>query len=325
MDELIIRKLQGRTTAADDQRLAQWRRASSANEQSFHAWEQVWQLAELGRPEAGHGPVPTAQQLISRARRQVARDPSRSTGPRGNQWARAGVAAGVAAALTLVAAGLWSHYSADVADRTVEFVTGPGEFVTIQMGDGTILRLGPESRVRATDASRDRGIWLEGHAFLAVADQDGAPFRVRTRLGDASVLGTRFDMHVRDNRLQLVVVDGRVSLASADGAGNVEVKEGQTSLLEQGGLPTVRAVTDLSGALEWLGRGMFFQSTPLDQVAREIERLYGIRVRLTDPSLASRTVTAWFTDQSFEQVVSAVCRVVNARCTVEAGSASIGS
>jgi transmembrane sensor len=67
-------------------------------------------------------------------------------------------------------------------------------------------------------------------------------------------------------------------------------------------------------ALRWIGKFVVFQSTPLGDAAREVEKTYGIRVEITDPVLVQQTVTATFTDRSAAQVMDVLCSVVNARC-----------
>lgn len=72
-----------------------------------------------------------------------------------------------------------------------------------------------------------------------------------------------------------------------------------------------------------MGQFLVFQSTPLEQVARELEQHYDIRVRVVDEGVAQRTVTAWFTDESVEDVLMMICRVADVHCSLSDGLATI--
>ena len=48
----------------------------------------------------------------------------------------------------------------------------------------------------------------------------------------------------------------------------------------------------------------------------ELERRYGVEVRVTDAGIAARTVTAWFADESLDDVLLIVCRAADVHCSV---------
>jgi len=89
------------------------------------------------------------------------------------------------------------------------------------------------------------------------------------------------------------------------------VRNGETA-------PVVR-VPDIGAVVQWTGDFLAFQSTPLRDAAQEIERVYRVRVEISDAQLAQRVITAWFRDKSLDQVVDVVCLAVAARCSIEDG------
>jgi len=70
---------------------------------------------------------------------------------------------------------------------------------------------------------------------------------------------------------------------------------------------------------QWVGKFLVFQSTPVRDAAREVERMYGVRVVVADSVISKRTVTATFTDQTATQVLDVICSVVNAQCETKPG------
>src|SRR5690606_13338431 len=139
--------------------------------------------------------------------------------PRRRQWLRRPVVGAAGLLLAASLAGIVVAPRVRTPDGngfgTGEIITGMSESTTIRLGDGTIVRLGPESRLRVVGDRDRREVWMEGRAFFAVARDEARPFHVRTPAGDAVVLGTRFDLEARDD-LRVLVVEGAVRLG-ADG------------------------------------------------------------------------------------------------------------
>jgi len=203
----------------------------------------------------------------------------------------------------------------------MEFATGTNEMVTATLGDGSVVRLAPNSRLRVLPTTSTREVSLDGKAYFAIAKQPERPFIVRTRAGDARVLGTRFEVSVDEEDVRVVVVEGKVALSAAEET--VQVRAGEVSRVAGGGAPTLERIEEVKPELGWLSGFLVFQDTPLAEVAQEIEQQYGIRVLLSDRALAQRTVTASFTNRGAEEVLTVVCRVVDARCSLSDSIASV--
>lgn len=322
MDELILKWLRGRATPEELHALERWRRADPANERHAREFERVWSIA--GEIE----PLPVEFRPPS--------TPQRSLGPRAAGYARrrgylpaaggvlatGAIAASLAAVAVFLAQDRWVERTLPPA-TVAEFTTGANEMVTIQLTDGTAVRLAPRSRLRfVTESNRQTELWLEGRAFFGVRPrEERTPFVVRTPLGDAHVVGTRFDLDARGETLDLVVFDGLVALSTP--SGSVEVEAGHASRVRHGESPILETVEDVEAVTKWMGRSLIFQSNPLSQVAREIEGRHGARIDIQDPYLSRETVTATFTDESFDEVMRVLCQLLDARCIVDERSAVI--
>ena len=317
MDEIIIRSLQSQATAAEEQTLRAWRQESLQNERYYRDMVRTWRLTAVLEPDSASSP---ALESISAKRSRYSAVPAR----RPRVYARAALLAlSAAAALVLALATGLLRWPQEEAPRLAaeEFVTGRNEMVTTRLSDGTVVRLGPNSRLRVGDAERQREVWLDGHGFFAVARDAGRRFIVRTRAGDAVVLGTRFDVNVEENGMQVFVVEGRVAHHASGQA--VEVAAMQLSRVIDGGAPEVEVIHDATPLLSWLDTFLVFQSTPMREVARELERRFSVRIRVADKALAERTVSAWFGDESLEEILLIVCRAADAHYSVRGDSVTI--
>lgn len=309
MDKIIIRFLQGKATPAEERELSEWRRGDAENERYFHEVQRLWSLTGSARETPAVPPAPAARDLIAgRVGHAVATTSSR----------RRMIPAAVAAAcliLGFAVARFGMNRPQASLFAAAEFVTGASETATMQLSDGTIVRLAPRSRLQTYASDKGREVWLEGRAFFAVARDEERPFVVRTRAGDAHVLGTRFEVLVGDGDMRVAVVEGRV--AHSSGGESREVAAGEVSEVAVGQVPTVRRAQELESMLEWMGDLLIFENTPLAAVVEKLEDRFGVRATISDSALAERTITAWFVDQPAEEIVRLLCRVVNAQCDVE--------
>jgi len=308
MDHLISRYLTGELTDLETGRLRSWRKAAPENEERFRTLVRAW---ELSGPESARGrtrPPGVLATVVDEAERRR-RVPRLRGGGRAGWWA--------AAAATVLFAGS-ALIAWRVTDRpalsAAEINTGVGETSTVTLSDGSFVRIGEESRLSIVPRAGVREVRLEGRAYFAVAPDPEHPFRVLTRAGEATALGTRFEVRVGHDDLRLTVVDGRVALAV--GGDRVEVSAGEVSHARRGEPPSVIKVDDVQATLDWARGLLVFQATPLPQVAHELGRHFGVETVLTSPALADRKVTAWFGDERLEVVFTTVCRVTQTKCSV---------
>jgi transmembrane sensor len=318
-DELIIRSLQQLASAEEERQLAEWLRASSANQKYYGEVAAIWAATGLAYQEPATAWPDAA---IARHRTVVRRISGGSRTASRWRWAR------LAAAAVLVAGAGLSIESFGTDEETAplssfganEYHTGNDERATVRLADGSVVRLAPASRLRITGNNGAREVTLNGRAFFAVAKDSRFPFIVRTDAGEAHVLGTRFEVGVTNGELRVVVVEGRVEVKAREQT--FEVTGGQMALAADGHEPSVVEV-DVHSMLDWMGQALVFQDTPLGEAIREIQLLYGAEIHLRDKELANRMITAWFVDQPFQDVMAIVCRLTQVKCAIGPNTAEI--
>jgi transmembrane sensor len=326
MDDLLLRFLRGGTTQAEADTVHAWLRESPDNEAHLRAMGEILALARArdGRTDPGEPPV--AADLIKQA--GTSRPPSKIVHPlRPPAWAIAPLAVAATAAfvaLGLLGYGRWSGGEDEVRLAAEELVTGAGESTTVRMSDGSVVRLGPESRLQVMPDGSGRQVVLVGRAFFAVTPDETRPFRVHTPSGSIRVLGTRFQLEAGVEDMRLVVVEGSVALAAS--GSEVEVRAGEMTEVRSGRTGSVQKAPGLAElSSEWMGQFLVFQRTPLTKAAKEIEEIYGVEVRILDANLGEKTLTMWFTSRPLEDVLTVVCNVIDASCGIEGGLVSIAA
>ena len=325
MDELICRVLNRSASENEEARLLAWRQMSSENERYYR--ETVWLLEESRAADGSIeiDPPPLIEDLLVPNSFRSAVD----------HWSRRsrrsgllkGLAAAAAAVLIVVLTGRGASYSTietQSAFGTGEIVTGKSESSTVRLGDGTVVRLAPESRLRLIGETGRREVWLEGRAYFAVARDESRPFRLRTHAGDAMVLGTRFDIAANEEDLRVIVVEGSVRLGRQ--GETVDIEASQMGRVGPSLSPVREEIDDeyIRRELRWVGNFIAFENTPLDRAARELSAHYGVPVEVLDSTLARETVWGIFAEESLEEVVAVICRAITAHCTVGPSRVTIG-
>lgn len=326
-DELMVRSLQETATLEESRRIAAWRMRSKENAHRYAWTRRIWDLGAALRDPAATEPVPTIDDLLrweSGGGGMSHPSPASVAQTRWRRWMSR-----VLPVAALLVAGFLVRYSLPGTDGkislgTAEFVTGPAETVTVTLGDGSLVRLAPASRLRVMESRSDgREVWLDGRAYFAVMRHPGSPFRVRTHAGDAHVLGTRFDIQAHSGDLTVMVVEGNVEMDS--GRGRVALAENEVGTAHRDTAP-VRETVDaryVRDALDWMGNFLVFQGTPLSKAAEELSLHYGIPVTVMDSTLARETVHGWFADEELSDVLRVVCRAVRGHCSVRPDGVSI--
>ena len=312
MDEIIERELRGEATTDELRQLAEWRRASLANE---HDYRRLIRLLDTTRTLSSnrHTTAPSAAAVLARHRSEAPVPRVRWT------WTPWIIAAAAAAGLVVGATLQRRHASTQSAawGGFADVTTAAAEMTTVQLSDGSAVRLAPASHLRVIASDTAREVALDGRAFFVVAKMPSMPFVVHTSAGNARVLGTRFELATHDRDLRLLVVEGRVALSAGDT--NIVVHGGEQSGVSDRRTLAPTPVAHAERMEQWVGKFLVFQSTPLTDAAREIERMYGLRVVIADSVVGRLTVTATFTDQTAPQVLDAVCSIVGAQCETRPG------
>lgn len=252
--------------------------------------------------------------------------------PRGHRLVWGALAAalvlgvGVTAAAGLRGAGIGGF---SVAAR--EYVAAAGQRLNVTLSDGSQFALGPSSRLRVplTYGIGSREVELDGEAFFTVVHDAGRPFRVRARNARVTDVGTAFDVRAYsdDSVVDVAVAEGRVALvasasvpavgrsAQSDGAPEATLGVGDVAVVSPAGRVVTGHVNDLAPYIGWTRGELVFHDAPLRDVARALERWYGVTIVVRDSALGRRPIDATYDMQSMTEVLGLVTSTVGAEYT----------
>ncbi len=244
---------------------------------------------------------------------------------------RIAAAAAVLLAIALPAAAIWrlgQLPNAPTAPRIPparEYATLTGERAELRLPDGTRVVLGAASRLTVPgnfNGGGARDVRLDGQAHFDVVHDEKRPFRVRTALGVAEDIGTAFVVttYPEAGGMRVAVASGIVALATGAKPGKLVLRQGDLGRLDSAGVGQVQHGVDVDAELAWTRGELVFRRTPLRQVLPQLERWYGIRVRLASRALGEVPVSASFADQPPAEALAFIAAAVGGRLVRESSS-----
>lgn len=150
-----------------------------------------------------------------------------------------------------------------------------GEHKSITLPDGSKVELNADSHLKYKPLwwSISRNAVLTGEAYFEV--QKGSRFTIHSTDKTVAVLGTSFNIYSRDENYNVDCLTGKVEVS--DNSQSVTLTAGMhTSFIN--GKFTTAAHIDNNQAVGWTTGEFSFTATPLNDVLKEIERQYNIKI-----------------------------------------------
>jgi ferric-dicitrate binding protein FerR (iron transport regulator) len=214
-----------------------------------------------------------------------------------------------AAVVALLAAGWWFFAGgSNPYDNT--FATSAGEHMEFKLPDGSTVHLNAASVIEyaSSDWPSRRNLRLDGEAHFRV--KKGSTFNVLTDQGEVRVVGTIFNVNVRDGEMAVKCTHGKVQVVSSRDK-KVILKAGEQVSVVEGQLQRRQGI-DFTP--KWFQGESVFKTTPLPKVFDELERQFNVTVVHGD--LEDRSFSGKFKHESFDDAAARICRLMQLNCTV---------
>jgi transmembrane sensor len=216
-------------------------------------------------------------------------------------------------------------YFGDFRYQTID--TGAGERRTVTLADGSVVRASPESSLRVHFTKNERRVTLSrGNALFRVAKDPAKPFLVETNRTRVRAVGTAFGVEYHYDSIIVTVEEGRVAVAQAPmdpsrsvartlPVAEISLNAGQQIIVPQvGSMGQVRKV-DSRRELAWADGHLVFDHDSVAEVVQQFNRFNRVQIKVLDPQLAARPVSAVFNVSDPEAFVTFLEAVANIRVT----------
>lgn len=188
----------------------------------------------------------------------------------------------------------------------------------VSLGDGSTIRLAPQSTVRIDTAFRERrNVYLSGEAFFEVARDPKRPFLVHTNGLITKVLGTSFRVtaYDKDARVTVQVRTGKVAVypsRTTENAGLLLTPNQQAYFLRKES-QLGRGLVDNPKLLPEAVKDRFaFEDTPMPDIFRALEKAYGIRIVFDEEVFGKCRMTTTLDEGMLFEKLNVICTVSGA-------------
>lgn len=221
---------------------------------------------------------------------------------------------GALAASLAVVAGIGVLRQAPDAQR---IETAMGETRTVALADGSRIALNGGSAILLDKADPRRATLERGQALFHVVHRDEAPFRVSVGTAQIVDVGTVFDVTRMDGRTIVAVSEGAVVYNPA--SSNVRVDAGRRLAVDDAGGQAVVGPVSAASVGGWQAGQLVYDGAPLSEVAAEIERTTGVRIRTSPGAAAIPFRGAFQTGADEARMVEDLAALSGTRATRETG------
>ncbi len=215
-----------------------------------------------------------------------------------------------AAAVALLMASAFYFWPTAPTPKVVQ--TSFGEQRSVEFLDGSRLRLNANSKItylsdQTWHQDKPRTVWLEGEAYFNVERQQKAnqTFEVRTDDALVEVLGTAFNVHASEDRMQVYLDHGSIRLHLESIDTTVLMQPGDLVTYDKGS-KTFLLQNKVEAALHtsWKDGVLPFNDSPLREVITKMEQIYGVQFQVSDDSIYERSIEFPMPTASLETAIS---------------------
>lgn len=179
----------------------------------------------------------------------------------------------------------------ELAEFTIDVPKGHRSNVVLD--DGTQVRLNSGSELRVYfNHDHGRKVILTGEGWFNVAHDPQRPFLVETERFSVEVLGTSFNVksYPDDDVSHFYLSKGSVQLKNHRGE-NLILSPGQYVAISNDEKFSIEANPGEQTLLSWMDGKYYFRNEALSEIAKLIERAYGLDVVFETPEIAGEKYT----------------------------------
>ena len=203
--------------------------------------------------------------------------------------------------LAIAATGLWYGNPA-WQHESISSMAHAQQRVTLS--DGSIAVLDRDTRLSVTWRLRSRDIQMaQGRAYFDVSHSAWRPFQVQAGTVQVRVLGTRFAVEHKPDTIAVIVEQGRVQVR--DQAHHPDIlrvlQADQRLLVDAAGMGQIETV-QADTLLAWQRGQLLINDLPLEQALHQLQAYLPQTLRVLDPALAQRRVSAVFQLTALDQL-----------------------
>lgn len=217
--------------------------------------------------------------------------------------------------LGAAAAGAWFGPEA-IRHARADEATSTGEIRRVELADGSVITLGPDSTlaIHFSEGRREVAL-LDGMAFFEVARDPARPFSVQAGAVSATAIGTAFDVSSEGGAISVSVDQGVVEVRGPQAAlsPGARLTAGDWITFDPSLSKVARGMRDAAQIAAWRDGMVVADGETVAAMVARIARWQPGRVVIADPFLGSRIVSGVFDLSNPVRALEAVVRPFGAK------------
>jgi ferric-dicitrate binding protein FerR (iron transport regulator) len=155
---------------------------------------------------------------------------------------------------------------------------------------------------------------MEGLAYFEARETESKPLVLTTDLAEITAVNAIFILESNAKETNVTVAEGLVKITQNRNnyRGNrtsLNIKPGQIGRIKANTRGAIKTVNKDPNFLAWANQILFFQNTPLSQVASVMERVYGYQVTFVDKTAFKCRLSRSYEEQTPKEIAAAIAEV----------------
>ena len=213
--------------------------------------------------------------------------------------------------LLLGVGGGWQLWQSETGEGLrADYRTAKGAVSHQRLDDGSLLTLNTQSAADVRFDTRQRAVhlWYGEIAIITAKDAQQRPFRVVTRQGQLTALGTEFTVYLQDNVTRVAVQQHAVEVILANRPQEKRiVNAGKSLLFSASEFGAIAPADDESDA--WTQGVLSFSDKPLGEVIATLGR-YRNGVLRCDPAVAGLRLSGTFPLKNTDAILEVIAQTL---------------
>lgn len=213
--------------------------------------------------------------------------------------------AAIIALLVTSSFGIYSLFETPGAQQMLTAHVKPGSKSEIILPDGTKVQLnGATTLSYDVDNSCQRLVRLSGEAFFEVAKNPDCPFRVIANDLQIEVTGTSFNVNTyKKDIIETSLLTGQIKISGGSLPQTYVLTPGEKATYSDTDKELKITKADVHVETGWRDNYLIFDSEPLVDVIKKIERWYGVKIELRCTQIGQDLLSGSFRHESIENVI----------------------
>lgn len=222
-----------------------------------------------------------------------------------------GKAAAAAALLVTISLSAWFFTGKGAGDDEIAYLEltvpyGEKKEITLTDGSKVTLNAGSKFRYPGQFADGERDVYLDGEAFFSVAPDKKKPFKVISGNMAIKVLGTEFNVRTygEDELASVSVRTGKVQVETGEMMSRLIA--GDHITLNNRTKDFRKNTVEIKSITYWIHGGLAFHETPINDVAKELTRIYNHKIRFEKGQTFNNLIIGEHDNKSLESVLKSI-------------------